>query len=34
MTDRDAQPLRWGAAREINRARWDELAGVHGQDGY
>ena len=34
MADRDPEALSWGAAREINRARWDELARVHGQDDY
>jgi len=29
MADRDPSALPWGAAREINRARWDELATVH-----
>ena len=33
MADRDER-LSWGAAREINRARWDELAALHDQSAY
>ena len=31
MADRDENALSWGAAREINRVRWDELATLHEQ---
>jgi SAM-dependent methyltransferase len=34
MADRDQNALTWGAAREINRARWDELATIHEQTAY
>src|ERR1700753_4364589 len=30
----DGPPISWERARELNRARWDALAEVHGQDAY
>lgn len=29
-----AEPIGWDEARELNRARWDTLAALHGQDAY
>jgi SAM-dependent methyltransferase len=30
----DREPIGWEQARQLNRTRWETLAGVHGQDAY